>query len=530
MGTTAVPKVDPGHLPSDGGQGGERVVGEDLGGPRRLDAGLVQPTTTWLTTSSKGFSVSNITPMRTLPPLSGRSGSAVVRPCRSARRPGTGRPPYRPRLAGPAAGPGTADAALDVPAPVGQNAAMSVAIIMGSSSDSSIMDDAVQTLRSFGIPVEVRVLSAHRTPDDTMAFARGAADAGIKVIIAAAGGAAHLAGVVAAATPLPVIGVPIALANLGGLDSLLAMVQMPKGIPVATVAVNGARNAALLAVRIMASVRPPAGRRAEALRAGPRRSGAGHGRRDRGPLPGRVTAGRTGPTGRATTRPRRSAFRPAAQGGASPATASSSDTPSGITAITGMVDPVGHVPAHVGPALVVGPVDHECVHHLVGDGRQGPLPVPGLPGLPHRLELGSPAQPAVEGGVDPDVEIGGDHPPAHGPDGSASSDGHTKIRAATGMSAPSSGVTVATSSADSQLMITPSASRPASRSIPGRSAARKIGGGCSTGRASRKPRTRNVSYSWSTFSPANADRRKRIVSRDPLVGLDELAPRSTGSR
>ncbi len=130
--------------------------------------------------------------------------------------------------------------------------AMSVAIIMGSSSDASTMDDAVQTLRSFSVPVEVRVLSAHRTPDDTIAFARGAADAGIKVIIAAAGGAAHLAGVVAAATPLPVIGVPIALANLGGLDSLLAMVQMPKGIPVATVAVNGARNAALLAVRILA--------------------------------------------------------------------------------------------------------------------------------------------------------------------------------------------------------------------------------------------------------------------------------------
>jgi 5-(carboxyamino)imidazole ribonucleotide mutase len=135
---------------------------------------------------------------------------------------------------------------------VGQNAGMSVAIIMGSSSDASIMDDAVQTLRTFGVGVTVRVLSAHRTPDDTIAFARGAADEGIQVVIAAAGGAAHLAGVVAAATPLPVVGVPIALANLGGLDSLLAMVQMPKGIPVATVAVNGARNAALLAVRIMA--------------------------------------------------------------------------------------------------------------------------------------------------------------------------------------------------------------------------------------------------------------------------------------
>ena len=114
------------------------------------------------------------------------------------------------------------------------------------------MDDAVQILRRFDVPVEIRVLSAHRTPDDTVVFARAAAGNGVKVIIAAAGGAAHLAGVVAATTPLPVIGVPVALANLGGLDSLLAMVQMPKGIPVATVAVNGARNAALLAIRIMA--------------------------------------------------------------------------------------------------------------------------------------------------------------------------------------------------------------------------------------------------------------------------------------
>jgi len=129
---------------------------------------------------------------------------------------------------------------------------MSVAIVMGSSSDATILDDAVQILRSFGITVEVRVLSAHRTPDDAIEFARSAGDRGIKVIIAAAGGAAHLAGVLAAATPLPVIGVPVALANLGGLDSLLSMVQMPKGVPVAVVAVNGARNAGLLAVRIMA--------------------------------------------------------------------------------------------------------------------------------------------------------------------------------------------------------------------------------------------------------------------------------------
>jgi 5-(carboxyamino)imidazole ribonucleotide mutase len=129
---------------------------------------------------------------------------------------------------------------------------MSVAIVMGSSSDASIMDDAVQTLRSFGVSVEVRVISAHRTPDDAIDFARTAVDRGVQVLIAAAGGAAHLAGVLAAATPIPVIGVPVALANLGGMDSLLAMVQMPKGVPVATVAVNGARNAALLAVRILA--------------------------------------------------------------------------------------------------------------------------------------------------------------------------------------------------------------------------------------------------------------------------------------
>jgi len=129
---------------------------------------------------------------------------------------------------------------------------MSVAIVMGSASDASVMDDAVQILRSFGVKVEVRVISAHRTPDDAIEFARSASSNGIKVIIAAAGGAAHLAGVLAAATPIPVIGVPVALANLGGLDSLLAMVQMPKGVPVAVVAVNGARNAGLLAVRIMA--------------------------------------------------------------------------------------------------------------------------------------------------------------------------------------------------------------------------------------------------------------------------------------
>lgn len=129
---------------------------------------------------------------------------------------------------------------------------MSVAILMGSASDAPVMDGAVEAFREFSVPVEVRVLSAHRTPDDTIEFAKQAASRGIRVLIAAAGGAAHLAGVLAASTPLPVIGVPIASGGLGGIDALLATVQMPKGIPVATVAVNGARNAALLALRILA--------------------------------------------------------------------------------------------------------------------------------------------------------------------------------------------------------------------------------------------------------------------------------------
>lgn len=128
---------------------------------------------------------------------------------------------------------------------------MSVAVVMGSASDADVMAGAVEALGELQVPVEVRVLSAHRTPDDALEFARGAAGRGIKVLIAGAGGAAHLAGVLAAVTPLPVIAVPIALKNLGGLDSLLAMVQMPAGVPVATVAINGARNAGLLAARII---------------------------------------------------------------------------------------------------------------------------------------------------------------------------------------------------------------------------------------------------------------------------------------
>jgi 5-(carboxyamino)imidazole ribonucleotide mutase len=129
---------------------------------------------------------------------------------------------------------------------------MSVAILMGSDSDVGVMRQAAEALDEFGVPWEMRVLSAHRTPDDTIAYSRSAVSRGVQVVIAGAGGAAHLPGVIAATTTLPVIGVPIALKNLDGLDSLLSIAQMPKGIPVATVAVDGARNAGLLAVRILA--------------------------------------------------------------------------------------------------------------------------------------------------------------------------------------------------------------------------------------------------------------------------------------
>ena len=127
-----------------------------------------------------------------------------------------------------------------------------VAVIMGSDSDWSVMADAAAALAEFDIPTEVRVVSAHRTPGLMFDYARAAADRGIEVIIAGAGGAAHLPGMVASATPLPVIGVPVPLAKLDGLDSLLSIAQMPAGVPVATVSIGGARNAGLLAVRILA--------------------------------------------------------------------------------------------------------------------------------------------------------------------------------------------------------------------------------------------------------------------------------------
>ncbi|MFZ1178157.1 MAG: 5-(carboxyamino)imidazole ribonucleotide mutase [Mycobacterium sp.] len=131
-----------------------------------------------------------------------------------------------------------------------------VAVIMGSDSDWSVMAEAVEALAEFDIPTEVRVVSAHRTPAAMLDYARGAADRGIEVIIAGAGGAAHLPGMVASATPLPVIGVPVPLARLDGLDSLLSIVQMPAGVPVATVSIGGGRNAGLLAVRILGSADP----------------------------------------------------------------------------------------------------------------------------------------------------------------------------------------------------------------------------------------------------------------------------------
>lgn len=127
-----------------------------------------------------------------------------------------------------------------------------VAVIMGSDSDLDTMRPCMKRLRAFGVPCEVHVISAHRTPAAAEAFASGAAGQGFGVIIAAAGKAAHLAGVLAAYTTLPVIGVPVKTSMMGGLDSLLSMVQMPKGIPVACVAVDGADNAAILAVQMLA--------------------------------------------------------------------------------------------------------------------------------------------------------------------------------------------------------------------------------------------------------------------------------------
>ncbi|WP_411702963.1 5-(carboxyamino)imidazole ribonucleotide mutase [Corynebacterium sp. LaCa142] len=131
-----------------------------------------------------------------------------------------------------------------------------VGIIMGSDSDWPTVEPAAEVLADFGIPFEVGVVSAHRTPEKMLAYAKGAHSRGLKAIIACAGGAAHLPGMVAAATPLPVIGIPRALKDLDGLDSLLSIVQMPSGVPVATVSIGGAKNAGLLAARILGTGDP----------------------------------------------------------------------------------------------------------------------------------------------------------------------------------------------------------------------------------------------------------------------------------
>ncbi|MCP4084349.1 MAG: 5-(carboxyamino)imidazole ribonucleotide mutase [Actinomycetia bacterium] len=129
---------------------------------------------------------------------------------------------------------------------------MKVAVVMGSDSDFPTMEPAVDTLRDFGVDVEARVVSAHRNPEAMIAFGRDAADDGYDVIIAAAGGAAHLPGMLASVTRLPVIGVPVPITALDGIDALLSIVQMPSGVPVATMAIGGAVNAALMAIRILA--------------------------------------------------------------------------------------------------------------------------------------------------------------------------------------------------------------------------------------------------------------------------------------
>ncbi|MDT0166852.1 5-(carboxyamino)imidazole ribonucleotide mutase [Actinotalea sp. AC32] len=128
-----------------------------------------------------------------------------------------------------------------------------VGVVMGSDSDWPVMEAAAQALDEFAVPYEVDVVSAHRMPEDMVSYGRGAADRGLRVLVAGAGGAAHLPGMLASLTPLPVVGVPVPLAHLDGMDSLLSIVQMPAGVPVATVSVGGARNAGLLAVRILAA-------------------------------------------------------------------------------------------------------------------------------------------------------------------------------------------------------------------------------------------------------------------------------------
>lgn len=159
--------------------------------------------------------------------------------------------PLTPAPATPApVAPATTDA------PSGDSAASPAAlvgVVMGSDSDWNVMSDAVQVLRDFGVPCEVDVVSAHRTPQKMIDYGASARERGLKVIIAGAGGAAHLPGMLAAVTTLPVVGVPVPLSRLDGLDSLLSIVQMPAGVPVATVSIGGAKNAGLIAIKVLAT-------------------------------------------------------------------------------------------------------------------------------------------------------------------------------------------------------------------------------------------------------------------------------------
>ena len=139
-----------------------------------------------------------------------------------------------------------------------------VGVVMGSDSDWPVMRAAAEACAELGVPYEADVVSAHRMPTEMVGYGRTAADRGLRVLVAGAGGAAHLPGMIAAVTPLPVIGVPVPLEHLDGMDSLLSIVQMPAGVPVATVSIGGARNAGLLAVRVLAAADGPAGERLRA--------------------------------------------------------------------------------------------------------------------------------------------------------------------------------------------------------------------------------------------------------------------------
>jgi 5-(carboxyamino)imidazole ribonucleotide mutase len=180
----------------------------------------------------------------------------------------------------------------DTPVEPTGDRAPAVAVVMGSDSDLECMQPAVDVLDRFGVSREVRVLSAHRRPDEMLAYGAAAAGRGVQVIIAGAGGAAHLPGMLASVTRLPVIGVPVPLRRLDGLDSLLSIVQMPRGVPVATVAIGNAENAALLACRMLALADPDLAEAMDAHRADLRAaSGEADARvRDRHPATGRPPA------------------------------------------------------------------------------------------------------------------------------------------------------------------------------------------------------------------------------------------------